>query len=159
MSVFLDTGVILAARNADDHLHERGFELFRRSLEGEFGRIYSSDYVLDEAMTVLLSRRKNGELARNVAGAILKSELIETLWTDRNVFMVAIDKFGKHRKTKFEFHRLHYLEPHGGEKDQQSRFFRPGLFRACGSHQVEQNSRCARLWIRQLERNSRKWSA
>lgn len=103
MSIFLDTGVILAARNADDNLHERGFELFRRSIEGEFGRIYSSDYVLDEAMTVLLSRTKNRELARNVAGAILKSELIETLWTDRNVFMVAIDKFGKHRKTNLSF--------------------------------------------------------
>lgn len=103
MSVFLDTGVILAARNADDNLHERGFELFRRSLEDEFGRIYTSDYVLDETMTVLLSRTRNRELARNAVEAILKSELIETLWTDKKVFMVAIDKFGKHKKTNLSF--------------------------------------------------------
>ena len=55
--------------------------------------------MLDETMTVLLSRTKNMELARNVAETILKSELIETLWTDNRIFMTSFGKFRKLRMT------------------------------------------------------------
>ncbi len=72
-------------------------------LDGEFGDVYTSDHVLDEAMTVLLSRTRNRLLAINVADAILKSELIETLWTDRKIFMAAFIRFGKYRKTNLSF--------------------------------------------------------
>lgn len=99
MLIFLDTGVILATRNADDNLHDRGHRLLRHALEGNFGKVYTSDYVLDETMTVLLSRTKNMELARNVAETILKSELIETLWTDNRIFMTSFGKFRKLRMT------------------------------------------------------------
>jgi predicted nucleic acid-binding protein len=39
VAVFVDTGVFIALRNADDELHTRSKELMRRALEAEFGRI------------------------------------------------------------------------------------------------------------------------
>ena len=52
MTVFVDTCIFVALRNADDEHHERSKGLMRRALKGEFGSIYMSDYVIDEAMAI-----------------------------------------------------------------------------------------------------------
>ena len=44
----MDTGVFVALRNADDEYHVRSEELMKRALKGEFGQIFTSDYVVDE---------------------------------------------------------------------------------------------------------------
>jgi len=56
MVTFIDTGVLIAARNRSDVNYERAVSLLRRALAGEYGALYTSDYVFDEAVTVALVR-------------------------------------------------------------------------------------------------------
>ena len=57
MTVFVDTGIFVALHNADDDFHSRSKELMKQALKGNFGRIFTSDYVIDEA--VYHSAREN----------------------------------------------------------------------------------------------------
>lgn len=93
MAVFIDTGVFVALRNADDENHERSKELMRRALKAEFGRIYTSDYVIDEALTTALVRTRRLDLAVDIGRYIMESPRITKLWTTKEVFEIAWQKF------------------------------------------------------------------
>ena len=93
MAVFIDTSVFVALRNADDELHIRSKELVKRALEGEFGRIFTSDYIIDEAVTTALARTRKHNLAVDVGKYILESPRIIKLWTTRDAFDLAWKKF------------------------------------------------------------------
>ncbi len=93
MAVFVDTGIFVALRNADDEFHTRSKELMKRALKGEFGTIYTSDYVIDEAVTTALVRTRRHDLAVDVGSYIIESPRIAKLWTTKDVFDVAWEKF------------------------------------------------------------------
>ncbi|MDH5811928.1 MAG: type II toxin-antitoxin system VapC family toxin [Candidatus Methanomethylicaceae archaeon] len=93
MAVFIDTGVFVALRNADDENHEKSKELMRRALKAEFGRIYTSDYVIDEALTTALVRTRRLDLAVDIGRYIMESPRITKLWTTKEVFEIAWQKF------------------------------------------------------------------
>ena len=94
MAVFVDTGIFVALRNADDDFHARSKELMKRALQGEFGRLYTSDYVVDEAITTALVRTKRHELAVDLGKYILESRRITKVWVGEDVFDEAWLKFG-----------------------------------------------------------------
>ncbi|MEM3402119.1 MAG: PIN domain-containing protein [Candidatus Hadarchaeales archaeon] len=98
MSVFLDTSVLVAARNVDDENHDRAKELLISALKGEHGDIYTSDYVIDEAVTLMLRRTKRIELAINVGEYVLRSPRIKKLWVSEDIFSAAWEKFKSLRK-------------------------------------------------------------
>ncbi len=56
MSVFLDTGYLVAFHNEDDNQHSKAIELALHMKKGELGTLFTSYYVLDEALTLSLSR-------------------------------------------------------------------------------------------------------
>ena len=93
MAVFIDTGIFMALRNADDELHNRSKELMKRALKSEFGRIYTSDYVIDEAITTALVRTKRHDLAVDLGGYIIESPRITKLQIDKETFENAWRKF------------------------------------------------------------------
>jgi len=93
MAVFIDTGVFVALRNADDELHVRSRELMKRALKGEFGRICTSDYVLDEAITTALVRTRRHDIAVDLGRYIITSPRITKLWTTKDTFDIAWEKF------------------------------------------------------------------
>ena len=93
MAVFIDTGVFVALRNADDELHVRSKELMKQALKGEFGRIHTSDYVIDEAITTALVRTRRHDLAVDLGRYIIESPRITKLWTTEDVFDMAWEKF------------------------------------------------------------------
>ncbi|HEX9341541.1 MAG TPA: PIN domain-containing protein [Thermoplasmata archaeon] len=66
MSVFLDTGVVVAAHNTRDPHHGRALEILSEVREGTHGTGYSSDFVLDEAVTLALVRTKSRRIALDV---------------------------------------------------------------------------------------------
>jgi len=98
MAVFLDTSVLVAARNVDDKNHARAKELMKSMLRGEHGEIYTSDYVMDEAVTLMLMRTKRIELAINVGEYVLRSPRIRKLRVTEDVFDAAWGKFKSLRK-------------------------------------------------------------
>jgi len=93
MAVFIDTGIFVALRNADDELHTRSKELMKQALKGEFGRIHTSDYVIDEAITTALVRTRRHDLAVDVGRYIIESPRITKLWTTEDTFDMAWKKF------------------------------------------------------------------
>jgi len=93
MAVFIDTGIFVALRNADDELHVRSKELMKQALKGEFGRICTSDYVIDEAITTALVRTRRHDLAVDLGRYIIESPRITKLWTTEDTFDTSWKKF------------------------------------------------------------------
>ena len=93
MAIFLDTGIFVALRNADDDLHERSIELMKRALKAEFGNIFTSDYVIDEAITTALIRTGRHDLASDLGRYIIESPRITRLWVDSDSFEATWKKF------------------------------------------------------------------
>jgi len=93
LAVFIDTGVFVALRNADDEFHTRSKELIEQALKGKFGRIFTSDYVIDEAVTTALVRTRRHDLAVDIGKYIIESPRITKLWTIKENFDMAWQKF------------------------------------------------------------------
>jgi predicted nucleic acid-binding protein len=93
MTIFIDTCVFVALRNADDEQHQRSRELMKRALKAEFGAIHTSDYIIDEAITTALIRTRRHDLAIDIGKYIIESPRINKLWTTKEIFELAWQKF------------------------------------------------------------------
>jgi len=94
MSVFVDTNVFVAVRNADDINHERAVKLMADALKGAYGRVFTSeDYILDEAVTLALVRTRRPELAIDVGKFILASPRITLLIVSADMVGRAWERF------------------------------------------------------------------
>ena len=93
MTIFIDTGIFIALRNADDELHTRSKELMKKALKADYGRIYTSDYIIDEAVTTALVRTRRHDLATDIGKYIIESPRITKLWTTKEIFELAWQKF------------------------------------------------------------------
>ena len=103
MAIFIDTGIFVALRNADDELHTRSRELMKKALKAEFGRIYTSDYVVDEAITTALVRTRRHDLATDIGKYIIESPRITKLWTTESIFENGWRKFKTLRDKPLSF--------------------------------------------------------
>ena len=84
MSVFIDTGVFVAARNTRDINHKRAVELLEKAIRGEYGEIFTSDYVFGEAVTVALVRTGRPDIAARTGQLILAMPRIHMVFVVRN---------------------------------------------------------------------------
>ena len=100
MSVFIDTGIFVAFHNTRDKNHGRALKLIRRAVSGEFGILYTSDYVFDESVTTALIRTKNPSIAQGLGEMILgglKTPLfIVMLRVDDEIFRKSWEFFTKY---------------------------------------------------------------
>jgi hypothetical protein len=71
MSVFVDTGVFFAHHDTDADRHEDAVAAFDELLDGAYGQPYTSDYVLDETVTLTRVRTSSFDAAETVASRIL----------------------------------------------------------------------------------------
>ncbi len=103
ISVFVDTGVFVGARNSRDDKHRLSVEVIKKALKGAFGAVYTSDYVIDEAVTLALARTGKPEIAFDIGDFIFKSDRIRLLWTDKNVFASAWEMFRRYSERRLSF--------------------------------------------------------
>ncbi len=103
MAAFIDTGVFVAARNRSDVNHERAVSLLRRALAGEYGALYTSDYVFNEAVTVALVRTGRPEVAIDVGNFIMSSRRLRLLYVDRAAFADAWRIFNRYAERRLSF--------------------------------------------------------
>ena len=103
MAVFIDTGIFVATRNIDDKNHKRATELMSDALQGKFGAVYTSDYILDEAITVSLVRTRRRDLAVDIGRFILESPRIEKIMCSMDQLYDALEKFQKFTDKTFSF--------------------------------------------------------
>ncbi|MCX9074035.1 MAG: PIN domain-containing protein [Candidatus Methanoperedens sp.] len=66
MSLLIDTSAIVSARNADDKNHNKALDIMIRALKSEFGKLYISDYIFDEAVTIAYIRTGNKNFANDI---------------------------------------------------------------------------------------------
>lgn len=81
MAIFLDTGFYFALLAKKDKNHTRSENLLKLLIEHNFGRVYTSDYVLNESMT-LINVRTHGirpDLLKKMASYFLGSYAIANL--------------------------------------------------------------------------------
>ena len=66
MSLLLDTSALVAARNAEDRNHNKALEIMMPALQGEYGKLFVSDYIFDEAVTLAYVRTGSKKLAYDI---------------------------------------------------------------------------------------------
>ena len=103
MAVFIDTGVFVAANNKSDRNHARATQLMMQALEGKFGEIFTSDYVIDESITTALARTRDHRIAISTGSFIIESPRIQKIYTNENEFETAWGKFQKLGKKPISF--------------------------------------------------------
>ncbi len=86
MGVFIDTGMIVAIYNERDSLRQKAVELMSQITSGVYGSVYISDYVIDEAITLLFARTGNISLSKDLANRLFSSKSMELLYVSESIF-------------------------------------------------------------------------
>lgn len=101
--IFVDTSAFYAIEVEDDVNHEKAISfLMNRVRKGEFGTMITSDYVINETLTLLRLRHGVRE-AWNFYSKITRSKVIRVIWVDEVIFNEALSFFRKNKKYKWSF--------------------------------------------------------
>ena len=90
----MDTSAWYAIEVEDDVNHEAACKVLSSIASGKHGIIVTTDYVLDEMLT-LLRLRKGLAAALAFIDKILKSKSVRIFWVDEGLFERALDTFKK----------------------------------------------------------------
>ena len=97
MSIFVDTGVFYAHHDADAERHETAVDLVDAILDGEYGQPYTSDYVLDEAVTLTRARTDSvadaDTIAKRIRGSDPYPQIVELIYTTAASVSAGLDTF------------------------------------------------------------------
>lgn len=99
--VFVDTSVFLARYLRNDQFHGAALTIWR-GLERSEARLYTSNFVLDETLT-LLGRRANYAFAAERGAAIYASQALRILRPDEADERVALELFAKYADQRVSF--------------------------------------------------------
>lgn len=66
MSLLLDTSALVAARNAEDKNHNKALRIMIPALQGDYGKLFISDYIFDEAVTLAYVRTGSRKFANDI---------------------------------------------------------------------------------------------
>lgn len=104
MRLFIDTSAFIAIEDTDDENHNPALEYREKIRDGEtpFVRLYTSNYIIDESLTLL--RMKCGhEVAVAFRETTQASKLINILWVDEATEKNAWEIFKKNSDKDFSF--------------------------------------------------------
>ena len=88
MAVFIDSCVFVAYANPDDSCHKEAEKTVTDIVMGKYGPAFTSDYVFDETVTVVLARMKDTRKSTEFGRYLLSSEAT-MLWVDEIIFRQA----------------------------------------------------------------------
>lgn len=103
MSVFIDTNIFAAAKLKNDVDHKQGKKLLEDALFGKYDQVYTSDYIFDEVMTLLIMRTQNHKLTYEYGNSILLSDIIEIIKVNDDIFESSWKKFCKFKDKILSF--------------------------------------------------------
>ncbi|MEK6887013.1 MAG: PIN domain-containing protein [Nanoarchaeota archaeon] len=113
MSILLDTSFIFAFFNKKDEHHESAEKIMQALRNGLFGKLFISDYVFDEFVT-LAGAHLRFDLAEEWGQALLDSQKIEFLTTDNDEFKTAWELFKQFKELSFTDCTLLSISKHLG---------------------------------------------
>ena len=107
MSVFVDTGVFFAHHDTDAERHADAVTAFDNLLEGKYGQPYTSDYVLDETVTLTRVRTGSFDAADTVASRILGEDpfpnVFEIIHVEPDDVRASMETFRKYTDQELSF--------------------------------------------------------
>ena len=103
MPYFADTSFFLALKNKTDNFHHKAEEIVTEILHGRMDRPYSSDYILDEAITIVRNELKNHKTAVEIGKMILRSKYINMIKVEKNIIEKAFESYEKYQDKDLSF--------------------------------------------------------
>ncbi len=116
MAIFLDTSFIVAFLNKKDSRNEKATELWNKIMKNKWGYPVTSDYIVDECFTLLLTRRKNLDLLSNLHSFIHGddksgiSKIIQFFKITQRIYENTWEMFKKYNDPELSFTDLTILE-------------------------------------------------
>ncbi len=114
MGVFIDSSVFVAYYNERDLHYKASVELIKKCVEGDFGELFTSDYVFDEAVTVTLVKTSLAK-AIELGNYLLNSEVV-VLKVDKDAFNVAWERFKSVEMSFTDCTNIAVMRLHGIDK-------------------------------------------
>lgn len=104
MRLFLDTSALVAIENLDDANHRRAIEFREKVRRGEtaFGGLYTSNYVVDETLTLLRFHCGHG-VAVAFRKALDSSKTVRILWVNELIEKAAWKIFEKYSDKEYSY--------------------------------------------------------
>lgn len=93
MSLFLDTSIIVALYNSKDSNHEYAKQIFLQVSQGMYGHVYVSDYIIDEATTLMLIRTNNMSKSKDLLRYIVETKSFTILKVNQDTFQKTVNYY------------------------------------------------------------------
>ncbi len=106
--IILDTSFIVAFYNTRDQNHQVAVNVMDDIIKGKYGKLYITDYIFDESMTVIFIRLKSLSETVKIGEVIRKSS--EMLEIEKSDFENTWNLFKKQIHTAFSFTDCSTLE-------------------------------------------------
>ncbi len=99
--IFLDTTVLVAGIDVSDELHDDGKAVLGALAEGALSPALTTDFVLDETLTILRRRGATASSIARVVDGVLLSPLVSVDYVDERLFREALSIFTKYGGLSF----------------------------------------------------------
>lgn len=99
--IFVDTTIWVAGLDTADSLHEDGREVLEALIHGSLSPALTTDFVLDETLTLLRRRGARSEVVVNALENILASPLVRVVYVEETLFLEALSLFKKYDRLSF----------------------------------------------------------
>lgn len=107
MSVFIDTGVFYAHHDHDASRHETATTAMQTLVSGQYGELYTSEYVYDETVTLIRTRTGRFDDAKVVGDRIRGTDpypgAITVLHVSKALFERTIETFERYSDHSLSF--------------------------------------------------------
>ena len=101
--IFVDTSALLALADSEDKNHRAARSIHDGGiLRGKYGRMVTSDYVLDEAFTLLKSTLGMAAV-ENLAASVSTSKSVQRVWVGPQHFQDALSMMRSHADKAWSF--------------------------------------------------------
>ena len=100
--IFVDTSAWYAVEVEDDVNHEAACKFLSTIASGKHGISVTTDYVLDETLTLLRSRRSLSSASAFI-DKIKKSKSVRVFWVEEGLFEKALEVFQRSERKSWSF--------------------------------------------------------
>lgn len=100
--IFVDTSAWLAVSDRRDGNHASAIEYYEELVRGKAGRLITSDYILDETLTIL-QKRVGMDGVRQFLDALSSSKSVHQAWVTPERFRFSLEIFSKSSDQAWSF--------------------------------------------------------
>jgi predicted nucleic acid-binding protein len=100
--IFIDTGAFYASKVTNDINHSSALAIENQIQAGRYGKMVTTNYILDELYTLLRGRVVHEEIVQ-IGESIRKSPNIRTIWILEALEEKAWEYFKEHQDKTFSF--------------------------------------------------------